>query len=151
MIRDYRPSDRARCADILTRAMAHAFHWTDVAAVTPEDFDEFTSGEVIRVAETDGEVRGLSSVWADDCFLHHLYVSPEAHRQGIGRALLADALQACDGRLSLKCQMQNTPARAFYRAMGFVETDEPGGSEGPLGPWLWMRTPAAIDARGSDA
>lgn len=150
MIRDYLETDQLPCAEILTCAMTHAFHWTTVKPVSPDAFDQLTEGEIIRVSEQAGIVSGFSSVWAEDCFLHHLYIMPDMHRRGIGRALMEDALGRHDGQLSLKCQVRNDLARAFYRAMGFVETDEPGGEDDSFGAWIWLRTPAAIAARTKD-
>jgi hypothetical protein len=43
---------------------------------------------------------------------------------------------------------RNLPARRFYRAMGWLETDEPGGADAQTGNWIWMRTPAAAKRLG---
>lgn len=88
-------------------------------------------------------IAGFSSVWAEDHFLHHFYVSPALHRSGIGRALMAATLARHGPALSLKCAARNTTARTFYRALGWSETDEPGGDDAETGQWIWIRTPAA--------
>lgn len=93
------------------------------------------------VAEKAGTLQGFSSVWAEDRFLHHFYIHPDAHRSGIGRALMEETLDRCGASLSLKCAVRNVRARAFYRAMGWTETNEPGGDDPVTGPWLWIRTP----------
>lgn len=57
--------------------------------------------------------------------IHHLYVDPEYERRGIGRHLLALALDelrtAGHDRAALAVVAGNRPARAFYRALGGVE------------------------------
>lgn len=101
-----------------------------------------TEGEEILVAEEDGTPLGFSAVWTPDRFLHHFFIHPGAHRSGIGRVLIQATLERHGPALSLKCAVRNTPARAFYRAMGWIETDEPGGDNPVTGPWIWLRTPA---------
>jgi putative acetyltransferase len=49
-----------------------------------------------------------------------LFVDPSWHGQGIGRALLERALQRWPS-LDVDVNEQNSPARAFYRKMGFRE------------------------------
>ena len=34
------------------------------------------------------------------------------------------------------------------RAMGWIETDEPGGESQGTGSWIWIRTPVAAAALG---
>jgi GNAT superfamily N-acetyltransferase len=76
--------------------------------------------------------------------VHHFYVHPSAHGAGIGRALMAGVVARHGEALSLKCVTRNVAARKFYRALGWTETDEPGGAELPAGNWIWIRTPAAV-------
>lgn len=52
--------------------------------------------------------------------IHALYVHPERRRQGVGRALLAQA-KAETNELRLWVLEANQPARAFYAAQGFEE------------------------------
>lgn len=55
-----------------------------------------------------------------DSFIGGLFVAPDCQGQGIGRALIAQAL-ALKGGLTLEVYTQNAQAVAFYRALGFTE------------------------------
>ena len=66
-------------------------------------------------------------------FIHSLYVRPDRHRQGIGRALLDRALGRCGGHAALKCQEANRAACQFYLRLGWRPMDW-GWSE--AGPWI---------------
>jgi GNAT superfamily N-acetyltransferase len=74
------------------------------------------TGEVLGFAALDGDV------------LEHLYLRPEARRQGIGSALLSQVRQASPDGLSLRVFTRNTDARAFYERHGFRPGDENDGS-----------------------
>lgn len=63
---------------------------------------------------------------ADLVFLIDLFVAPEARRQGIARALTAEAIDATRSELpgrsiGLRVENENTAAVALYRSLGFVE------------------------------
>ncbi|WP_377322969.1 GNAT family N-acetyltransferase [Pimelobacter simplex] len=99
----------------------------------------------VLVAERDGEVVGMAAYTTDGDVLDlwRLYVVPEAHRTGAGRALMDAVLAgpARDLRVVRLAHMDgNTVARAFYERMGFVEThrsaDEIGGPDN-----VWMERP----------
>lgn len=65
-----------------------------------------------------------------DGFVGGLFVAPHHHGQGIGRALIAHALNL-KGELQLEVYTRNTQAVAFYEAIGFQElsrraTDDEG-------------------------
>ncbi|MGC5033430.1 GNAT family N-acetyltransferase [Micromonospora sp. DT229] len=85
-------------------------------------------GSTTWVAEstTTGEILGFAALDGD--LLEHLYLRPEARRQGIGTALLAQAQQAGPGGLSLRVFARNTEARAFYERHGFRPVDSNDGS-----------------------
>ncbi|WP_225027631.1 GNAT family N-acetyltransferase [Xinfangfangia pollutisoli] len=55
-----------------------------------------------------------------DHFIGGLFVAPAWQGQGVGRALIADAL-ARKGRLRLEVYLANDQAMRFYRALGFTE------------------------------
>ncbi|MFN7952904.1 MAG: GNAT family N-acetyltransferase [bacterium] len=84
----------------------------------------------LRVAVSDQAVLGFYSLGAADDpshrnYLWHLYVDPEFHRRGVGRALNAAALAEIAGRGEttawLDVLVANERARAFYRALGWRE------------------------------
>jgi GNAT superfamily N-acetyltransferase len=78
----------------------------------------------VRVAEVDGVPVAYASV--KDGWLEQLWVLPQHHRRGIGRALLAWARTL--GELKLYVFAHNLRARAFYAAYGAVQIAETDGS-----------------------
>lgn len=60
-------------------------------------------------------------------WVHHLYVDPARHRQGLGTALLALAMKT-NAPLRLWVFQRNTGAISFYRACGFREIERTDGS-----------------------
>ncbi|MGV3618617.1 MAG: GNAT family N-acetyltransferase [Fimbriimonas sp.] len=81
-----------------------------------------------QVAEVDGEVVGVAALEEGDDFLHHLYIRPDHHRQGIGTALLQWAFAERPEGLQLWCFQENAKARRFYEGHGFVNVEETDGS-----------------------
>ncbi|MFJ8941921.1 GNAT family N-acetyltransferase [Streptomyces sp. NPDC102395] len=83
------------------------------------------------VAERDGRVVGWAAygpyrdgeVRTDDGELYAIYVDPEHHGEGLGRALLGASLRGCaaDGRRLVRLWVVkgNSPARRFYERAGF--------------------------------
>jgi ribosomal protein S18 acetylase RimI-like enzyme len=65
----------------------------------------------------DGRVVGFAAL--DGELLGHLYVHPDAQRQGIGSALLVRAKEVRPDGLRLWVFQRNTGARAFYERYGF--------------------------------
>ena len=148
MIREGTASDREALASILYRASRNVFPLAGIERIDAAEFDRQTEGESILVAEKNNRPVGFSSVWDPEHFLHHFFIDPDHHRQGMGRSLMVATMMRYGSALSLKCNTANTKARAFYRAMGWIETDEPGGTSAGIGDWIWIRTPAAASALG---
>ena len=77
---------------------------------------------------TDGELLGWTCLLlaTDEAELLKIAVAPTRRRQGIGRALVADAaagaIQAGARRLFLEVRERNQAARALYASAGFTET-----------------------------
>lgn len=74
----------------------------------------------LKCTTTDHEIVGVvlvKSFWN----LCSLFVAPELHRQGIGRALVMAAAHECRGRSEKKAIWLNAASNAipFYRAAGF--------------------------------
>ena len=71
------------------------------------------------------QLRYRWSVWtsAEDCWLEDLYVTDEARRRGVGRALIEAALEAARERgcrrIELDVDEVNEAALALYRSCGF--------------------------------
>ena len=64
------------------------------------------------------------SSWNSSLYVHEFHITPDFHRQGIGRALMA-ALEAHardEGMRCIVCETQTTNVAAirFYRALGFT-------------------------------
>jgi ribosomal protein S18 acetylase RimI-like enzyme len=59
--------------------------------------------------------------------LEHLYLRPDARRQGIGTLLLDAVRRHSPGGVSLHVFQQNTDARAFYERHGFTVFDTSDG------------------------
>lgn len=105
------------------------FTWLDTMTYELSDFERDTEGEEVWVAVESNEVVGFISIWKPDCFIHHLFVSPEDLKKGIGLKLLNFVKQRYSN-LSLKCLTQNTNAVAFYLSQGFkVEETVDNGLE----------------------
>jgi len=120
------PGDAATVHDVWARAVkaTHDF-------LTPEDFDEIS--EIVRtqyapvapllLAEIDGRIVGFMGM--TDLSVDGLFIDPDYHGRGIGRAFIAEARKA-GGPLTVEVNEQNTGARAFYQRMGleFVSRSE---------------------------
>jgi GNAT superfamily N-acetyltransferase len=147
IIRPFQPADRAACARIYVQARRVAFHWCPPDMFTEGEFDRDSEGETIFVAEMDGAVCGLLSIWTPDHFIHLLFVDPAMHRRGIGAALLRHAEREFSTWGWLKCQSGNVRALEFYTRMGWKVG---GGGVNDLGPWQAVSWQAA-DAKARSA
>lgn len=107
------------------------FHWLDTAAYQPNDFDQATQDEVIRVALVQGKAVGFISWYAPDNFIHNLFVDKEHTRQGIGKALLLDCLAELSRPVRLKSLQQNVNALSFYQSQGWRIEAEGESADGP--------------------
>ena len=56
-----------------------------------------------------------------------VYLAPDARRQGLGRGLLGEVM-AAEPLVQLWTFQANKPARASYRTLGFVETEQTTGT-----------------------
>jgi GNAT superfamily N-acetyltransferase len=106
--------------------------------VGTEEFSRLLLGERVTVAERGGEVLGFVALYEADAFVHHLYVAPRWHGRGVGRRLLAEAVEQAGGAASLKVMAANAGARAFYARLGWVEA---GRGEDEWGEWLLLTSP----------
>lgn len=82
----------------------------------------------LAIGEQAGRAVGytLCTVDGDEALLGRLCVLPASRRQGIGAALLDDAMHYADAygarRMTLSTQVDNAPSQALYRKEGFRET-----------------------------
>jgi GNAT superfamily N-acetyltransferase len=134
-IRNFDPiSDLEVCQTIYQIARANAFYWIDPKKFRPKDFSADIKGEFVAVAEEFNRgVVGFIGIWFPEHFIHHLYVLPERHRRGIGRALLNHALAQVGRPARLKCQRRNRNACEFYAHLGW-RSGETGYDS--IGDWI---------------
>ncbi|UKJ71879.1 acetyltransferase [Azospirillum brasilense] len=81
--------------------------------------DQYLPSAALMVA-VDGDDRPVGFLGMSGCRIDTLFVDPAWHGQGIGRALVAYALDSGQG-LTVDVNEQNSAARAFYRRLGFRE------------------------------
>jgi ribosomal protein S18 acetylase RimI-like enzyme len=76
-----------------------------------------------RVAVSGGGVLGFVTIVTVDgaCEVDDLFVDPDFMRQGVGRRLVADAVQIAEHRGVPRLEVTANPeALAFYRSVGFA-------------------------------
>ena len=110
----------------------HTFHWDSPDKFKLEDFKQSTAGETILVAQDDHTIVGFISIWEKDAipFIHHLFVSPNHQRRGIGKLLMQSLLARLPPPYRLKCVAKNEGALAFYRKQGWIEIGQAVGEDG---------------------
>jgi ribosomal protein S18 acetylase RimI-like enzyme len=141
-IRQARPADTPRLLEIWLEAsrIGHFFLGEEVLLEQlPVLRDVYIPNADNWVAE-DGRILGFIGLLANH--IGGLFVAPEAHRRGVGRALVAHASERM-GELTVEVYERNALATAFYRSCGF----EPAGrkaldDEGRPLPLLRMTRPA---------
>ena len=81
-------------------------------------------------------LRFREAIWEEalECYLAELYVVPERRGQGIGRALMAAAMEVARGegatRMDLGTSEDDVAARGLYESLGFNNREGP--PDGPL-------------------
>lgn len=122
MIREMAPADAAAIEGILA-ASSGASQWSAAEILLLAQ-----GGTRVWVAEGAGQIVGASAARtvADEVEVLTLGVTPSWRRRGVGRGLMVTALseagQAGARRVFLEVRESNRGARAFYAALGFVET-----------------------------
>jgi ribosomal protein S18 acetylase RimI-like enzyme len=130
-IRRAEAKDSAALARIFLESRLEAFYWQNPARFRLEDFEKETAGEMVFVAEDgSGKILGFISVWEPEWFVHHLYISPDQQRRGIGKRLLESLSSWLPLPYRLKCKVKNAAACAFYRKHGWVETGRDTDEQG---------------------
>jgi GNAT superfamily N-acetyltransferase len=120
-VRRFDPTfDLEICQKIYQIARTAAFYWINAKRFRLSDFLVDTKGESVAVAEESNHgVVGFVGIWFPDHFIHHLYVLPDRHRCGFGKALLEYALTQIGRPARLKCQQRNRNACDFYTHLGW--------------------------------
>jgi len=126
-----RPEDAERLAAIFTSARRTAMPW--LPELHTEEEDRAFIGERVMadcellVARREARPAGFLAL--KDDMVEHLYVAPEAQRQGIGTALLEAAKARRPDGLRLWTFQRNAGAAAFYARQGFTEVMRTDGSD----------------------
>ena len=127
-IRPFRPEDEEAAVAVWSAASAHGHPF--LAGEGMGERERLVREVYLVQAENwlgedgTGRVVGLLGLLDHEdgpCEVGGLFVHPDAHGQGHGRALL-DHAAALKGALTLEVFELNRDARAFYRHMGFAET-----------------------------
>lgn len=126
-LRPARDLDAGQMGAMITDAVA-ARAWKPLLHTAAEDIAH-CAGMIARgwitVAETDAGVVGFLAL--DGEAVNALFVTPKAQGQGVGTALLRDAM-ARSPRLELWTFLANDGARRFYSRHGFTEVERGDGS-----------------------
>jgi ribosomal-protein-alanine N-acetyltransferase len=113
----------ANGADLAAVAVIEAQSFVD-----PWPADAFSPylGDCFLIAEAHGKIVGylVARAVGDEAEILDVAVAPAAQGRGIGRALLADALQALRRlgarRAYLEVRASNAAAQRLYRSLGFL-------------------------------
>jgi ribosomal protein S18 acetylase RimI-like enzyme len=147
-----RPHDASAVAGLLVAVRNHlGFDQPsdDAFLASVERLVEDPATDYLLGAPEDGapaaglvQLRYRWSVWrdAEDCELEDLFVSPQTRRGGLGRALVAAAIdrareRGC-GRIALDTAERNEAAVALYRSFGFSDDAYEGGRAMLMRLWL---------------
>jgi GNAT superfamily N-acetyltransferase len=122
--------------DLQRRASLERSPYRDELIANPDaialPFEQIERGEV-AVAELDGRIAGFAVVVEADgkAELDGLFVEPELWAQGVGSALVADAVHLARRRGLTLTVVANPEARQFYEKCGFTVEGETGTRFGP--------------------
>lgn len=119
VIREFRPEDRDALLAVWADSAAVAYPFWTPAMFEQERQDiaeKFLPVAETYVFESSGAVVGFISLLGNE--VGGIFVVPEYHRQGVGRALLEWA-RGSRGQLELDVFEANEIGRAFYAACGF--------------------------------
>lgn len=97
--------------------------WKDALTITPEFIDEHE----VYLAESDEKVLGFYALILDDekVQLEHLWISPENIGGGIGKKLMADAIEKAKSLGANFIEIESEPnAVGFYQKQGAVKIGE---------------------------
>jgi putative acetyltransferase len=124
VIRQYQPADREDVLNVWARAsaLAHPFLSEEFLELERRNIpDVYLPKADTWVWEADGHVVGFMSLLGNE--VGAVFVDPEFHRSGIGRALM-DRARALRGELEVEVFERNLPGRAFYAQLGFELVDK---------------------------
>ena len=129
-LRDVTPADDGELARTLLRvqyaayAVEAALIGDDRIPPLHEDLDDLRNAPLRWLAAfTCGALVGAVA-WTEDragVDIDRLVVAPDAHRQGVGSALVRAVVRRAAGRrITVSTGRENTPARRLYERLGFT-------------------------------
>src|SRR5262245_38890408 len=139
------PTDREGLLDIWLRSVqaTHTFvPEADVRSMMPQVREYLASSEpeFWVLCNDSGAIMGFMGMSGSN--MESLFLAPEFHGRGGGRRLVRHA-QAVHGELTVDVNEQNSAARSFYEACGFVvESRSELDNQGRPYPLLHMRLAA---------
>lgn len=133
------PSDSERATELARRAKAHWGYpaewlaaWAPGLRISAEDIERHPT----FVAAVDDQVVGVCQLQASEehAFLEHVWVDPDAHGRGVGRALVEHAQSNARGVIAV---VADPHAEGFYhrlgaRRVGEVSAPMPGAPDRKL-------------------
>ena len=114
----WRPDGHFLAADF-TRFAEEEEVWLALLGDAPERDREVARQSNNEAAKSDLPLLGILSLFRPENFIHCLYVDPDAQRLGVGKALVAHVRKIVDAPLTLKLDVPNRRAIAFYEATGW--------------------------------
>jgi GNAT superfamily N-acetyltransferase len=148
-VRAATPADYPALQALYEGCRRHA-DWLPEHSRSGRDLAHDAYGERLWLAEdAAGRAQGFVGVWMPESFIHHLYVRQDVHRRGVARALLqALAREGVPRPWRLKCLCANREALAFYRHLGWQQTDLGVDDDGP---WVQLQHTGATPLPGAQA
>jgi len=136
-IRDAALSERSRLRELHEKSSSVWSEDRVMLAAHPEVLgvpSEAIQEGRVRVAETERKIIGFSVLGFSGCEseLDGLFVDPAFMRQGVGRRLLADAVQiAADAGIQTMRVVTRAELKPFYEGAGFISA---GSTQTQFGP-----------------
>ncbi|SRR5258707_7870945 len=106
-------------AALYVRSGRAAFTWRPPEYFRITDFRMFALDEEVWLALMGEAPVGVLSILREENFVHCLYVDPDAQGLRVGRALVAHVRRIVGAPLTLKLDVPNRAAIAFYEATGW--------------------------------
>ena len=121
-LRPATPADAPACFDVWQRAVSatHDFLIPADAAAIAAEVEVMLPATAMTLA-VDAADQPLGFMILEGAQMHALFIHPDHHGQGIGKALVASAV-AAHGRITTDVNEQNHGAMAFYMRQGFRPT-----------------------------
>ncbi|MBS4699729.1 acetyltransferase [Aeromonas media] len=119
------------------RATHHFLQEADITALKPLILEHyFAAVDLVCARGEEGEIAGFCGV--HDGNIEMLFIAPEARGSGVGRLLVAHAIQR-QGARRVDVNEQNAQALGFYQHLGFEVTGRsPLDGQGKPYPLLHM-------------